>query len=199
MEWVAKRLTNYILAKQVISEESRAAYEYGFQTGLEQSICILVTIVAAMCMNRVWECVLLLVVFFLQRAYVKGIHMKQYWSCFLLSCGVVIAGLYGCGRVAVSGKMEIIIALVCLLLVQLASRRFGMQEDEAAVRFFEKQRKRIAWLVALSIVVLYVVQWENGLFVVCYTELVMLVSTVAQLIKEKLGNRKNGRSNSGSY
>lgn len=199
MEWVAKRLTNYILAKQVISEESRAAYEYGFQTGLEQSICILVTIVAAMCMNRVWECVLLLVVFFLQRAYVKGIHMKQYWSCFLLSCGVVIAGLYGCGRVAVSGEMEIIIALVCLLLVQLASRRFGMQEDEAAVRFFEKQRKRIAWLVALSIVVLYVVQWENGLFVVCYTELVMLVSTVAQLIKEKLGNRKNGRSNSGSY
>ena len=192
MEWVAKRLTNYILAKQVISEESRAAYEYGFQTGLEQSICILVTIVAAMCMNRVWECVLLLVVFFLQRAYVKGIHMKQYWSCFLLSCGVVIAGLYGCGRVAVSGEMEIIIALVCLLLVQLASRRFGMQEDEAAVRFFEKQRKRIAWLVALSIVVLYVVQWENGLFVVCYTELVMLVSTVAQLIKEKLGNRKNG-------
>ena len=192
MEWVAKRLTNYILAKQVISEESRAAYEYGFQTGLEQSICILVAIVAAMCMNRVWECVLLLVVFFLQRAYVKGIHMKQYWSCFLLSCGVVIAGLYGCGRVAVSGEMEIIIALVCLLLVQLASRRFGMQEDEAAVRFFEKQRKRIAWLVALSIVVLYVVQWENGLFVVCYTELVMLVSTVAQLIKEKLGNRKNG-------
>ena len=192
MEWVAKRLTNYILAKQVISEESRAAYEYGFQTGLEQSICILVTIVAAMCMNRVWECVLLLVVFFLQRAYVKGIHMKQYWSCFLLSCGVVIVGLYGCGRVAVSGEMEIIIALVCLLLVQLASRRFGMQEDEAAVRFFEKQRKRIAWLVALSIVVLYVVQWENGLFVVCYTELVMLVSTVAQLIKEKLGNRKNG-------
>lgn len=192
MEWVAKRLTNYILAKQVISEESRAAYEYGFQTGLEQSICILVTIVAAMCMNRVWECVLLLVVFFLQRAYVKGIHMKQYWSCFLLSCGVVIVGLYGCGRVAVSGEMEIIIALVCLLLVQLASRRFGMQEDEAAVRFFEKQRKRIAWLVVLSIVVLYVVQWENGLFVVCYTELVMLVSTVAQLIKEKLGNRKNG-------
>lgn len=192
MEWVAKRLTNYILAKQVISEESRAAYEYGFQTGLEQSICILVTIVAAMCMNRVWECVLLLVVFFLQRAYVKGIHMKQYWSCFLLSCGVVIVGLCGCGRVAVSGEMEIIIALVCLLLVQLASRRFGMQEDEAAVRFFEKQRKRIAWLVALSIVVLYVVQWENGLFVVCYTELVMLVSTVAQLIKEKLGNRKNG-------
>ena len=192
MEWVAKRLTNYILAKQVISEESRAAYEYGFQTGLEQSICILVTIVAAMCMNRVWECVLLLVVFFLQRAYVKGIHMKQYWSCFLLSCGVVIVGLYGCGRVAVSGEMEIIIALVCLLLVQLASRRFGMQEDEAAVRFFEKQRKRIAWLVALSIVALYVVQWENGLFVVCYTELVMLVSTVAQLIKEKLGNRKNG-------
>lgn len=192
MEWVAKRLTNYILAKQVISEESRAAYEYGFQTGLEQSICILVTIVAAMCMNRVWECVLLLVVFFLQRAYVKGIHMKQYWSCFLLSCGVVIAGLYGCGRVAVSGEMEIIIALVCLLLVQLASRRFGMQEDEAAVRFFEKQRKRIAWLVALSIVVLYVMQWENGLFIVCYTELVMLVSTVAQLIKEKLGNRKNG-------
>lgn len=192
MEWVAKRLTNYILAKQVITEENRAAYEYGFQTGLEQMLCIVVSLTVAACMNRMWECVLLLVVFFLQRAYVKGIHMKQYWSCFLLSCGVVIVGLYGCDRFVMSGKVEMIVALVCLLFVQLASRQFVTQEDEAAIRFFEKQRKRIAWIVALAITVLYVTQWKTGLFVVCYTELVMLASTVAQLIKEKLGNRKNG-------
>ena len=47
MEWVAKRLTNYILAKQVIEEEDRLAYEYGFQTGLEKMICILVSLLIA--------------------------------------------------------------------------------------------------------------------------------------------------------
>lgn len=192
MEWVAKRLTNYILAKQVITEENRAAYEYGFQTGLEQMICIVVTLTVAACMNRVWECILLLVVFFLQRAYVKGIHMKQYWSCFLLSCTVVIVGLYGCGRIIISDRIELMVAFACLILVQLASGRFTTNEDAAAIRFFERQRRRIACLVAGTAVLLYVVQWKNGLFVVCYTELVMFVSTMAQLMKEKLGNRRNG-------
>lgn len=192
MEWVAKRLTNYILAKQVIPEEQRAAYEYGFQTGLEQSICILVTMLVAACMNRVWECILLLVVFFLQRAYVKGIHMKQYWSCFLLSCSVVIAGLYGCGRVVISGTLELVITLVCLGIVQAAAGAFTADEDEAAMRFYNRQRKRIACLVVVITFVLYVIGWKNGLFVMCYTELVMFVSTLAQLGKEKLGNKENG-------
>ncbi len=189
MEWIAKRLTNYILAKQVISEENRAAYEYGFQMGLEQSICILVSMLIATCMNRVWECILLLVVFFLQRAYVKGIHMKQYWSCFLLSCGVVTAGLYGCGCIEISGRTELVVTIVCLGIVQIAAGRFAEDEDEAAIRFYNKQRKRIACLVMVMVCVLYVVRWKSGLFVICYTELVMVVSTLAQLGKEKLGNK----------
>lgn len=192
MEWVAKRLTNYILAKEVITEADRAAYEYGFQTGIEQTLCIIVTLTFAACMNRVWECMLLLVVFFLQRAYVKGIHMKQYWSCFLLSCSVVIAGLYGSGRVEIPENAELIVTLICLGAVQIAAGRFADDEDEAASCFFNKQRKRIACLVILTAFVLYVVGWKNGLFVVCYTELVMFVSTLAQLGKEKLGNKENG-------
>jgi|GEM_PF-4683739 len=192
MEWVAKRLTNYILAKEIITEADRAAYEYGFQTGIEQTLCIIVTLTFAACMNRVWECMLLLVVFFLQRAYVKGIHMKQYWSCFLLSCSVVIAGLYGSGRVEIPENAELIVTLICLGAVQIAAGRFADDEDEAASCFFNKQRKRIACLVILTAFALYVVGWKNGLFVVCYTELVMFVSTLAQLGKEKLGNKENG-------
>lgn len=192
MEWVAKRLTNYILAKEIITEADRAAYEYGFQTGIEQILCIIITLTFAACMNRVWECMLLLVVFFLQRAYVKGIHMKQYWSCFLLSCSVVIAGLYGSGRVEIPENAELIVTLICLGAVQMAACRFADDEDEAASCFFNKQRKRIACLVVLTAFVLYVVGWKNGLFVVCYTELVMFVSTLAQLGKEKLGNKENG-------
>lgn len=191
MEWVAKRLTNYILAKEIITEADRAAYEYGFQTGIEQTLCIIVTLTFAACMNRVWECMLLLVVFFLQRAYVKGIHMKQYWSCFLLSCSVVIAGLYGSGRVEIPESAELIVTLICLGAVQIAAGRFADDEDEAASCFFNKQRKRIACLVVLTAFVLYVVGWKNGLFVVCYTELVMFVSTLAQLGKEKLKNKLN--------
>lgn len=192
MEWVAKRLTNYILAKEIITEADRAAYEYGFQTGIEQTLCIIVTLTFAACMNRVWECMLLLVVFFLQRAYVKGIHMKQYWSCFLLSCSVVVAGLYGCGRVVISGRLELVVTLVCLGIVQTAAGAFVADEDEAAMRFYNKQRRRIACLVVVITFVLYVMDWKNGLFVVCYTELVMFVSTLAQLGKEKLGNKENG-------
>ncbi len=191
MEWVAKRLTNYILAKEIITEADRAAYEYGFQTGIEQTLCIIVTLTFAACMNRVWECMLLLVVFFLQRAYVKGIHMKQYWSCFLLSCSVVIAGLYGSGRVEIPENAELIVILICLGAVQIAAGRFADDEDEVASCFFNKQRKRIACLVVLTAFVLYVVGWKNGLFVVCYTELVMFVSTLAQLGKEKLKNKLN--------
>ena len=118
--------------------------------------------------------------------------MKQYWSCFLLSCSVVIAGLYGSGRVEIPESAELIVTLICLGAVQIAAGRFADDEDEAASCFFNKQRKRIACLVVLTAFVLYVVGWKNGLFVVCYTELVMFVSTLAQLGKEKLGNKENG-------
>ena len=192
MEWVAKRLTNYILAKEIITEADRAAYEYGFQTGIEQTLCIIITLTFAACMNRVWECMLLLVVFFLQRAYVKGIHMKRYWSCFLLSCSVVVAGLYGCGRVVISARLELVVTLVCLGIVQSAAGAFVADADETAMHFYNKQRRRIACLVVVITFVLYVMDWKNGLLVVCYTELVMFVSTLAQLGKEKLGNKENG-------
>lgn len=186
MEWVAKRLTNYILENAVIAEEDRAAYEYGFQIGLEQLLCILASLTAAFSMNRWWECVLLLFVFFLQRAYVKGIHMKQYWSCFLVSCSVVTGGLYVCGQTGMSLETEVIVSLACLSVVQFAAGRFETREDDEAVRFFNRQRKRVAIFVAVVTIILYVIQWREGLCIVCYTELVMLISTFAQLLKEKL-------------
>lgn len=37
--------------------------------------------------------ILLMMLFFAQRAYVDGIHMKKFWSCFLLSVSVILCGL----------------------------------------------------------------------------------------------------------
>ena len=190
MEWVAKRLTNYILAKQVIEEEDRLAYEYGFQTGLEKMICILVSLLIAAWMGKMWETILLLVIFFSQRAFVKGIHMKQYWSCFLLSCSVIALGGYWCDRITISQSIMFPVALICLIGVQLLSDRFEPEEDEKAVNYYNKQRKRIAIAVAIVTVVMFALHIQKGLFLVCYAEVIMLISTTAEWIKENGKNQE---------
>ncbi len=184
MEKVAKHLTNYILAKQVITEEDRQAYEYGFRTGLEKIICIVVSLLIAAWMNRMWECILLIVVFFSQRAFVKGIHMKQYWSCFLLSCSVIALGGYLCDRITLAQFIMFPVALISLITVQLLSKQFTPDEDEKAMNYYNKQKKRIAWIIAILTVILFVLHIQNALFLVFYAEVVMLISTLVELVKE---------------
>lgn len=86
MESLSRKLTNYILKKELIDKSNYEIYLYGFQIFLELSLSILCSIIIAIVLNMKIECFLFFLFFIPLRSYNGGFHMERYLSCLLLSC-----------------------------------------------------------------------------------------------------------------
>lgn len=183
MDKLADRMTNYIMGCGVIKEEDYAIYKYGFQTGLELMLCVATSIVFSLYMNMFWECILFMVLFFLQRGYVEGIHMKHFYSCFLLSCGVVIGGLWFSKMQIFSKRMMLFLTLLCLLgIIILIRRQAHTTSLEAEQLYYSRKRKIILFGILVALFLFYLFDYTVGLRLIMYTESIMLLSTILKLI-----------------
>lgn len=86
MNFLSKRLTEYILEKGIIEKCNYEIYQYGFQIFLELSLNILCSIIIAVVLDMKIECIFFFLFFIPLRSYNGGLHMDRYLSCFLLSC-----------------------------------------------------------------------------------------------------------------
>ena len=86
MEYISKKLTDYILNKGMITEELTEVYEYGFQCFLEFSLSTLCSIIIAIFLNMLPECLFFFLIFIPMRSFGGGVHMKTYLACFIGSC-----------------------------------------------------------------------------------------------------------------
>ena len=86
MNFLSKKLTEYILEKGIIEKYNYEIYQYGFQIFLELSLNILCSIIIAVVLDMKIECIFFFLFFIPLRSYNGGLHMDRYLSCFLLSC-----------------------------------------------------------------------------------------------------------------
>ena len=86
MNFLSKKLTEYILEKGIIEKYNYEIYQYGFQIFLELSLNILCSIIIAVIIDMKIECIFFFLFFIPLRSYNGGLHMDRYLSCFLLSC-----------------------------------------------------------------------------------------------------------------
>lgn len=86
MNFLSKKLTEYILEKGIIEKCNYEIYQYGFQIFLELSLNILCSIIIAVILDMKIECIFFFLFFIPLRSYNGGLHMDRYLSCFLLSC-----------------------------------------------------------------------------------------------------------------
>lgn len=86
MEFLSKKLADYILGKGIIHESNYEVYQFGFQIFLELSINIFCSIIIAILLDMEIECFLFFLFFIPLRSYNGGLHMERYLSCLLLSC-----------------------------------------------------------------------------------------------------------------
>ena len=86
MESLSRKLTDYILKKELINKSNYEIYLYGFQIFLELSLSILCSIIIAVVFDMKIECIFFFLFFIPLRSYNGGLRMDRYLSCFLLSC-----------------------------------------------------------------------------------------------------------------
>lgn len=187
MEWLADKLTNYIIDKKIIGRESYEAYRYGMLTGLEMTLCMAICIIIAIHLKSFLEFAVLIAIFFSLRAYVGGIHLKHYLACLICSCLIITLLLVSAHLWNPNIHVAVIVTFVSLILInRLApmSTKERVHDVEESV-FFDKQRKRILFGIAVLDIIFIILKLKVFWSLVMYTILVILLSMI-------LGIRKNG-------
>lgn len=91
MERLSEELTKYIIKAGVVSEESYAVYQYGFQIGLEMLCCFITCLAIAVYLHMVPEFIVFTTIFILLRTYAGGVHLNSFWACYF--CSIVVQTL----------------------------------------------------------------------------------------------------------
>ena len=117
MEYLTRKLTDYILKKEIIKQNSYDIYQYGFQCFLEVSISTICSIFIALLFHMLPECLFFFLLFIPMRSFSGGLHLKTYFSCFLASILVLISTLLAVKYITVSLIASLILYIFCAILI----------------------------------------------------------------------------------
>lgn len=117
MEDLAKKLADYIYEKEIITEELVEIYQYGFQCFLELSVSTICSIIIALFLGMLPECLFFFLLFIPMRSYGGGLHMKTYFSCFIGSCLILTFSLLAVKYLTVPTLISFILYLFAAMLI----------------------------------------------------------------------------------
>lgn len=117
MEDLAKKLTDYIYQKEIITEELVEIYQYGFQCFLELSVSTICSIIIALFLGMLPECLFFFLLFIPMRSYGGGLHMKTYFACFIGSCFILTSSLMAVKYLTIPTPISFALYLFAAILI----------------------------------------------------------------------------------
>ena len=157
MEDLAKKLAKYIYEKEIITEELVAIYQYGFQCFLELSVNTICSIIIALFLGMLPECLFFFLLFIPMRSYSGGLHMETYFACFISSCLILTSSLlavkYYNMPILISFTLYLFAAILILLIgpVNHPNREVDEQENRTFI-----ERTYITMLISLLLALFFV-------------------------------------------
>lgn len=140
MEHLAKKLADYIYEKEIITKELVEIYQYGFQCFLELSASTICSIIIALFLGMLPECLFFFLLFIPMRSYGGGLHMKTYSACFIGSCFILTSSLltvkYLTIPIPISFALYLFAAILTLIIgpVNHPNREVDAQENRTFIR-----------------------------------------------------------------
>lgn len=178
MEKIAGKLTRYLFKHGAITQEDCAIYEYGLQTGLEMSMCVMTCAILALFMHMFMEFLIFTIAFALLRSYVVGIHMKRFLSCFFCSVATVIMSLFIVNRFSFCNLFSYGVLLILFILLDYVSLETMQQFDEREQKYYTTQRRRVLAGIGLVTFVFLVFHMEKVYMIIVLATMVTFVSVV---------------------
>lgn len=194
MEYLAEKLTRYVISKGTISEEDYRVYKYGLQTGMEMILCMAISSLIAIGLKSFFEFLFLVLVFFPLRAYYGGVHLKHFLSCFVCSCTVITSVLILAKKCVLAGGISFAIIIFLLLgSYRLASFIMKKQKiDEEEYGFLKKQQRRIAIIVGILALIFLTFHVSTLEILLMITVFVVFSSLVLESIIVGMGLEVSG-------
>ncbi len=117
MEHLSIKLTDYILKKELIHKEDYAIYQYGFQCFLEVALSTVCSIVIALFLHMLPECLFFFLFFIPMRSFSGGLHLNTYFACFIGSCLILVSTLLAVKYFTVPIFISLILYIICAIVI----------------------------------------------------------------------------------
>ena len=191
----ARRLTNSLINKNVISESDFELYNFGFKMGFAILANIFTTLFIGILFRMPVESLLFLAAFIPLRSYTGGYHASNYTRCYLLSTLLVVVLLIAVRFVSSTLSAAVIlgVSLVCatamLVLVPVQDRNRPLEEIE--IRVFRKRARITLCLEFTALIILTAASLDTIVSVLCCTFCLTGITTVMGVIKNRLHEKNN--------
>lgn len=141
MEKIAKKLTDYVIKKEIIDEADRKVYEYGFMIMMEIGLFALFSLFICLYLHMVVEGMLFFLIFAPLRSYAGGLHLDRFSSCFILSCLTFSGILLTVESIHLSNMTAVIILIILQIFIYVLYpvENINRKVDKEENRYFKKR------------------------------------------------------------
>jgi accessory gene regulator B len=192
MELLSRKLTTYLICKNVISEGKRTIYQYGFQIGLEVSLNTIVSIFIAVIYHMEIEALVFFLVFIPLRSYAGGLHLDKYISCLICSCLSLLFLLLIAKYIKIDNLLSLGIIAISLISIKLFSpvKDINRPISQSELIMFGKKLNCCILMIGIMSIIFYCIKLNRMLFMVSITTLFMVIILLLGEIKYRKNVKK---------
>lgn len=183
---ISEKITKKLVKMQVIDEEDKDLYVYGFQQGFILLINTITVILIGFVFNMVWQSIVFLVTYSVLRAYAGGYHASTQLRCYLFSTGMIILVLYTLSQIPRNGficfGITTVSSIIIFMLAPVEDQNKPLSKLEQTVF---KERTNCIMLILIGCIIIF---WIFGFWEI---SVCMSVSLLVLSIMLVLGKAKN--------
>jgi membrane protein putatively involved in post-translational modification of the autoinducing quorum-sensing peptide len=148
--WIAKRITQILVASAVVKEDDTELYIYGFFMLVSRILFLFVTVVTGFLTGILPESILFYVVFTLLRTYAGGVHAKTETACTIFTTFAIVVSvlLIRLLEIFAAGTVSFLILGIGSLCILAFS---PLDTAEKPLKEQDKKRYRLATLITLML------------------------------------------------
>lgn len=192
MKCLSEKLTDYVIKTGVISEESYAIYQYGFQIGIEMLSCFLVCLGIGIYLRMIPDFLVFTGSFILLRTYAGGLHLNSFTRCFI--CSVFVQTLV----LLISKQYTILLPIAWVIILGgsiLIWRIAPVENINRELDIDEKVHCKRVTVKVLSGIIAFVLVctllgMDNMVSLISVTILIVLISQYIGIEKYKIEKKR---------
>ena len=145
---LSNKITDFLYKKEVISQEQKEVYIYGFTVLFLNILDILIILALGILIERYLDTIVFLIVFGITRQYTGGYHAKTVSKCLVVYVLIylVIMFLSSSNVIFVNGAMfQILLCIVYIIAVIIYA---PIQNDNKVISNVERKKYKIISIVS---------------------------------------------------
>jgi accessory gene regulator protein AgrB len=182
MKKLSTRIAENLVRQKIIEEEMLNIYIYGIQIMLETMISMAASLVICLLLGMIIEGIIFFIIFIPLRSFLGGFHLKEFWTCFILSVASLICVLLAVRFIPAGQAISwVMLILAVFVMCYVMHRTKDLHEDNR--HFYARALIGVLAAVVLGILFTIFVAYKWLFLVACVCCLV----AVSKLIEMRPG------------